>query len=314
MPSMSALRYTAVPHWPPLAWRARCEAGAPIVEIRHGARVEITPDWFCEAAWAGDYEAGGFDRTDIVAGSGGTVRDRQIVFVSSGSTVDRLHSLVVGRETWISNSLPCLVAVDADVDPRYPRYFADFNSVIRGLQQYKRVLPTTRGPVQLTYFENLVWDGQRLRLEAKPEQQAGFRDFAEYRTFLDTSMRAIAANAASGARRHPYRLLSTLSGGYDSATVTTLARSAGLDEAITFSRTDTTPWDNGVEAANAAVRRGTVHRRRQLRRGGALLGGGGAARGAPGADGLPWRRGVGQGREGPGLEPGPQGPVGPRAL
>ena len=52
--------------------------------VAHGLGVETTPEWFCEAAWAGEYQRGDFDRTDIVAGTGGRIRNGTVVFVSAG--------------------------------------------------------------------------------------------------------------------------------------------------------------------------------------------------------------------------------------
>lgn len=102
--------YKLVADWPPLAWLARCHDASQAMTIFHGQRVEITPEWFCEAVWAGPYEDGGFDQTDIIAGSGGRLRDGRAIFVSSGSTVDRLNSLEVADGAWVSNSLACLLA------------------------------------------------------------------------------------------------------------------------------------------------------------------------------------------------------------
>src|SRR6185369_8449953 len=57
-----------------------------------------------------------------------------------------------------------------------------------------------------------------------------------YRSFLTRSMSAMMRNARSSTRRHAVRPLATLSSGYDSTTVTVVARQAGLDEAITVTR------------------------------------------------------------------------------
>ena len=38
-------------------------------------------------------------------------------------------------------------------------YRDDFSSITRGIGHYERYIPTTAGPVRLTYFDNLVWDG-----------------------------------------------------------------------------------------------------------------------------------------------------------
>lgn len=63
--------YTLMRDWPPLAWLAACRRGALVPQVFHGRNVEATDDWFGEVAWPGDHAAGAFDRTDLVAGSGG---------------------------------------------------------------------------------------------------------------------------------------------------------------------------------------------------------------------------------------------------
>ncbi len=224
-------------HWPRLAWLAHCLPGEPTVEVLHGAGLEVTDDWLCEAVWDGEYEAGGFDETDIVAGSGVRLRAGQVTFVSSGSTVDRLQSVFRLGHAWISNSLPCLVeALGADLDPSYPGYYWDFRSIIQGLSRYKRQLDTSVGPVELTYFDNLVWDGTSLRRATKAGKLRPFEDFASYRAALAAAMQGIAANMAHEQRRQPFRMLGTCSSGYDSPTVAVLAAEAGCEEVLSFDR------------------------------------------------------------------------------
>jgi hypothetical protein len=242
--------YVEAPEWPPLAWLARCHAGSSTVAVFHGPRVETTDEWFAEAVWAGDYEAGGFDQTDVVAGSGARLRDDTVVFVSSGSTVDRLHSLQGGDDTWISNSLSCLLAtVKGSLDPTYPSYLRDIHTIIYGLNNYQRVLKTSAGAVQLTYFENLRWDGSTLTVEAKPAGYRDFTTFARYRGFLESSLQLLAANMATK-RRYPYTMLSTLSSGYDSPTVTVLARQVGCVETLSIDRARDGDEDSGAAIAN----------------------------------------------------------------
>lgn len=48
--------YEEVEDWPALAWLARLQAGGPEIAVWHGSGVETRPGWFCEAAWAGDFE------------------------------------------------------------------------------------------------------------------------------------------------------------------------------------------------------------------------------------------------------------------
>src|SRR5204863_9874 len=154
-------RYTPVPDWPPLAWLACGHRGDPTVEVFHGLDVETTPDGFSEAVWDGDFARAGFDETDLVFGSGARRRGGGVTFVSSGSTLDRLHSHEVAGRVCVANSLACLlVAIGADVDPTYAGYYADFKSISDGLARYARSVATSAGPVRLTYFHNLAWDGR----------------------------------------------------------------------------------------------------------------------------------------------------------
>jgi hypothetical protein len=235
--TLTRLESTSKAGWPRLAWLARCVPGEPAVEVLHGAAVEVTDGWLCEAVWDGDYAAGGFDQTDIVAGSGVRLRDGQVTFVSAGSTVDRLQSVSGQGASWISNSLPCLLeAVGAEVDPTYPGYYWDFRSVINGLSRYKRELETSAGSVELVYFDNLVWDGSGLRRTPKASKLRPFDDFAGYRSAMASALQGIAANMADPGRRAPLTMLGTCSSGYDSPTVSVLAAEAGCEEVLSFDR------------------------------------------------------------------------------
>jgi hypothetical protein len=244
------LKFTEVPEWPPLAWLARCERTNPVITVFHGRQVEVAEEWFCEAVWAGDYASGSFDQTDIVAGSGGRLRDARMTFVSSGATVDRLNSLEAEDFVWVSNSLSCLLAsLDGRVDPIYPRYLSDLKSVINGLDKYQRFIKTSVGQVQLTYFDNLTWDGQTLSVQAKPKGERDFSTFANYKAFLESSMKALAENKSDRKRRVSYDFLGSLSSGYDSATVTVLARANGLKEVICVDRARGGDEDSGEPLA-----------------------------------------------------------------
>jgi hypothetical protein len=236
--------------WPTLAWLAKCSREASSVTVLHGKNVETQHGFFCEAIWAAEFSDQGLAETDIVAGSGAKILGEAVTFVASASTVDRLVWFSGDGFAWISNSLPCLlVALHARVDPTYPHYYADFYSVVRGLSRYKRRLTTSAGSVELGYFDNLHWDGRSLRPLPKPFPQRDFGSFAAYRDFLGETMQAMARNLGSPHRRQPYRMLGTISTGYDSPTVTALARAAGCEEAICFDKAHTGEDDSGEPIA-----------------------------------------------------------------
>ena len=259
---MTRFRYVRMDHWPPLAWLARCGRHDDTIEVHHGPRVETGETWFCEAVWDAPYAAGEFDRTDLVFGSGGRARSARVVFAASGTTLDRLQSFEAAGRAWVSNSLPCLLAaVGASVDPSYARYFEDFRSIRRGLRQHRRELATSVGPVRLTYFDNLAWDGARLSREPKAAPTRDLRSFEQYRAFLEETLARLGDNLAAPERRHPYTLVGTISSGYDSAAVAALARRAGLRDVISFDRSRGGLDDTGGQLAERLGLRLTVLRR-----------------------------------------------------
>jgi hypothetical protein len=228
-----SLRFTEVLGWPPLTWVAQC-TGAEVV-VAHGSRVEIRPTWFAEAVWPGPFEDGRFDQTDLVWGSGGRLSNGGLTFVSSGSTLDRLVSISLENQVYVSNSLVALCAtLDLSVDPLSDEYYANFRSIAEGLHRYQPYLHTTRGPLRLTYFHNLYWNSRSLEVMEKPLANRTFGTFTEYRDFLETALSALGRNMADPQRRWPYLPLGTLSAGYDSPTVSVLARSMGNTQVLTF--------------------------------------------------------------------------------
>ena len=190
-------------------------------------------DWFCEAAWPGAFASGDFDRTDLLAGTGGRIRDGTARFVAPGNTIDRVVSLRTGRGLLASNSLACLLAVSAaTLDPSYPRYYEDFATIVRGLSAYRKTLATSLGSVRLTMCGSLTWNGDAATDAIREPVLRDFGSFASYEGFLRGSLSAMARNIADPARRHAYRLLATASSGYDSPAIATLARAAGCEDAL----------------------------------------------------------------------------------
>ncbi len=242
------IKYQLEPAWPALAWLAECTEGSSSLFVRHGPRVETGDSWFCEGVWDGAFDEGGFDRTDIFFGSGARIRSGELVFVSSGSTVDRLQYLAQGNKSLVSNSLACIYAMDSSwLNPGFDGYSRFFGTVTQGIDLYERQVPDG-GPI-LIYFNNLVWDGRQLKDRAKPDTAGGFASFEAYVGFLESCLARIGENARSTKRRFPLGLIGTLSTGYDSPTVTVLARHAGLSEVITFARSRQGLADSGVEIA-----------------------------------------------------------------
>lgn len=230
------LVFHSMAHWPCLSWLAQCSPQENLIHVYHGSWVETRGEWFCEAVWAGDFEIGDFDKTDIVSGSGGRIRGNGLCFVSSGSNIDRLHSIHKGEATYVSNSLICLLTwIDADPEIGYSDYGADFANYRYTIFGKRTIaFPSTAGKIDLTYFSNLNWNGDHLEEQDKPCGARVFHDFDDYNKFLQQSMLLIAENAQNNARSRPYKLICPISNGYDSPTVAALLRNVDGVEAFTF--------------------------------------------------------------------------------
>lgn len=253
--------------WPPLAWCAECERGAPVVRVIHGPQVETREFWFCEAVWDGEFALGGFDRTDLVFGSGGRSRNGRVIFVSSGSTVDRLQYAERDGRVWVSNSLACLLAMSGiGVDATYGDFPEFFRSIVRGINCYERRLPTLEGRLELTYFRNLVWDGECLVEQDKPELKRDFGTFERYHDFMQTSIGRLADNMRAAARGHSYEMVAGLSSGYDSTTTAVLGRQAGMSRGFSFRTARGGQMDHGEQISPVLGLELTTVRRRAWRR------------------------------------------------
>jgi hypothetical protein len=161
-----------------------------------------------------------------------------------------LHAWEGEDQRYVSNSLPCLLSrATGSLDPACVQYRKLGRSIMLGLGEYTRELPTTVGTVRLTYFDNLVWNGRTLCDVPKPQVSRDFSSFESYRSFLDQSMHRLSVNALAEERARPFELIATLSSGYDSPTVTVLARHVGCQQVFGFDRARGDHNDSGAPIA-----------------------------------------------------------------
>ena len=247
-----AFIYKLAGHWPPLTWLARCEAGSSLIRVMCGRAVERRLDWFCEAVWDAPFPEGNLDQTDLVFGSGGRCRDGGVIFVSSGSTVDRLQLALRGNCTFVSNSLPCLCeAIEAQFDPRFQRYSELFETINQGIERPLPDLAIADGSIRFIYYSNVGWNGNHVRLIPKPVKRRDFTRFDNYAEFVRHALRRIAENFSSRERMRRYSWVGTISRGYDSPACASLARAAGLHRVITHDESRPGECDDGTAIASA---------------------------------------------------------------
>ncbi len=99
------IHYHQVSGLPGLSWLAQVSPDRSRLSVVHGSLVECRPGWLVEGVWDGDFEGGGFHRSEHFFGSGVRVDGDRIYFVPSSALVDRLLSCEIRGHLFVSNSL-----------------------------------------------------------------------------------------------------------------------------------------------------------------------------------------------------------------
>ena len=217
--------------------------------------MEVSESFFCEGAWSGDYASGDFART-FFFGSGARLTDDHLLFSSPNHTLERIFALRDRDLMIVSNSYVFVFAqANDEPDPHYLLYRSDLASVIDGLDSYVRSIPTKRGNRIHMFCHCNVSVGADLQVVETPKLPVrDFSDFADYKSFLEEHVRALADNATDPRRRTHYLPIATISSGYDSPASAVIARAAGCGEAVTFghARPDTSSSDTNDSGAPIA--------------------------------------------------------------
>jgi len=229
-------RASANPSFPKLAWVADVKQSGGLVTLLHGRAVEVRADFFIEGVWNGPFEKGEFADSECVFGTGGIVSTDGVRFVTSASTVDYLYYTEDNTRVRVSNSLPLLLAYIHDaLDPRCSDYPAICDSVMDGINAYRRDIPTRKGAVRRLTYRNLDVSRNTIS-ESEKTMPPRFQSFKDYQDYLLANYALIAANARDRARIEPLEICSTQSTGYDTTAVNAIAKRYGIDKVFTVSQ------------------------------------------------------------------------------
>jgi hypothetical protein len=222
---------------PQLAWVAEVNRRSGLITLVHGRKVEVRPNFFIEGVWNGSFADGDFGETDCVFGSGAILNDQSIRFVPSASTVDSLHYAESGAGViTVSNSLPLLLASTGDaLNPHCPDYPIICDSVMDGIDDYRRNIPTRRGMVQRQIYRNLEVSRDNIA-QLDKRMPSHFTCFKDYREYIQNNYKLIAANARDSSRIEPLEIWSTQSRGYDTTAINAMVRAYGIDKVFTVTR------------------------------------------------------------------------------
>jgi hypothetical protein len=228
---------------PALSWLFRYGVDGAVLTCGRG--VEAWSDGFFEGAWAGDLSQHDFHRVPDVFGSGARRTDDGWMLVPPSHVLEPIYLLKASNGWWLaSNSLAFLLsAADAHLHFRWPRTLIGFMQIMNGIAHSPYRASTSQGDLSLLYHHNALL-GSELQIRPKPSSPS-FASFQDYRKYLADIMAATAANAAHSARRNCYRLLTTVSSGYDSSACAAVARTAGCGEGLTFQQSREGETDDG---------------------------------------------------------------------
>ncbi len=230
---MSMIEYSLNALLPDLAWVATVEMPSVRVRVTHGRYVETQSQFFLEGAWAGNFDAGRLDATEAVFGSGAMIVDEGVLFVSSLATTDYLFYKRLSSSVIVANSLALLLAViDDKLEPAFRGYADIINSILRGIDEYERTIPTRSGSVSRLMHHNLRIHDDDVDEIAKPESP-NFSTYHDYASYLSSTYSALVENARDPRRRLPLKIYSTQSRGYDTTAVNSIAAKHGLDGVFT---------------------------------------------------------------------------------
>jgi hypothetical protein len=246
---------------PKLSWIAEVNRTIGIVTLYHGSSVEIRENFFVEGVWNGPFEDGGFGQTDCIFGSGAILNDESIRFVTSAATVDCLY-YSESRSVTVSNSLPLILGYTGDaLNPRCQDYPDICDSVLDGIDEYRRDFPTVNGVIRRQLHRNLDVFKDRL-CESDKIIPPPFESYNDYNNYRRDNYALIAANAKDKLRTFPMEIWSTQSRGYDSTSINAMASLYGLDKVFTVTKAKSkyhlahndkgkSPDDDGSEICDA---------------------------------------------------------------
>lgn len=231
-----SFQFRKVAALPRLAWCARVSGRTGTVTVEHGPWVEARESFFVEGAWDGPFDAGGLDEAAVILGSGGYIKNGEAVFCTTSHTMERLQSVAVSGDLFISNSFAYLLTATGDsVDMNYRFYERDFMTFLNGRSKATRTIRTRlKRKVRLYYGEKIHIDRHlRVRVEPFPNVPS-FNTYDSYVAVVNDLVSRLHDNATAKSRLFRYEPLATLSSGYDSPACSVFAKNIGCKEAITF--------------------------------------------------------------------------------
>ena len=214
----------------PLAWAASHNKGSDIIDVVAGPRVSSQEGIFWEGVNTCPDDPGKIASHHFSIVTGGLTDNDSGVFFTPGHVLDRLFFTTIGQSFHISNSLPFLLARSTNtLIPDYLHYDHHLRTMVENVQ----FMPACCAPIGILNRANIrLGRDNTINIEQKDEPPS-FNSFDSYVEATQHWLRQLQTALQNGANAR-YRLLTTISSGYDSPAVSVLAKHIGVNEAITI--------------------------------------------------------------------------------
>jgi hypothetical protein len=217
---------------PPQSWLLHLSDST---DLWCGDNVEVRQNVFFEGAWSGRLQSFDFANCADVFGSGAVRTPDGWLLVPPSHNLEAVYALRLDGGEWMASNSIAFIKQHANL--LFPtsdgKLFRNFVGIGRGLEHSPHRVRCSNGEFYILHHHNALLGADGLIVQPKP-WPPDFRDFSAYRDYLARTVQAVAANATDPARRTSYKLLTTISTGYDSPACAAIARTAGCTEAITF--------------------------------------------------------------------------------
>jgi hypothetical protein len=228
--SVMQLAYEVDASLPPLAWAASIILGKDAVRVVAGVDVQRDGDVFWEGLSLTPENPGAALNEPLPLSTGAVARQNEVAFWTPGHILDRLFIVAADGRIVVSNSLPFVLKASGSTlladSLHYPWHFGR-------IVAHSQRAPLTQGHVQIISNANVAITREgEVRVSAKPAPPV----FDTYDDYLGQLHRLLdrVAEANRRASGGAYKLVSTLSTGYDSTAASVLAKRIGLSEALSI--------------------------------------------------------------------------------
>ena len=205
-------------------------------------------DGIFEGTWVGDAGVAGILASTTTFGSGVLLDGGALHLVPPSHLLENIYLCRLAGEVVASNSLVgLLVAADLELDPEVD-YPARFGKSGEGVMRFS--VPTTSVPIEVIGFDGVQIDADGSMTDVQKPREGPFTSFADVRGRLSEALQASIANSPG------FEPVATISSGYDSASMATLASELGCRRAVTVVEGKPVRGSSRTSDSGEAVARG----------------------------------------------------------